>query len=127
MSKRKPTEYREFLREFTDGIERGQLTVHRLSGIYMEPIKKDDTIVMALHTGEGGHGIVIALTHHTATTLLQVLGTAVAAITDGAKEFLDKKEGPASLTVPIEPYEGKAIVRVRVEEGRGLVEPPVPN
>ena len=93
----------------------------------MEPIKKDDTIIMALHTGEDGHGIVIALTHHTATTLLQVLGTAVAEITDDARSFLQEKESPATLTIPIEPYKGKAIVRVRVEEGRGLVEPPVPS
>ena len=117
--------HREFLKWFAD-VKGGELTINRLSGFYVEAIAEDDTIVMFLHTGDTGHGIGVALTYHTAGTLVQALGSAITEIMDDTKKLLQDKDGPAQMTIPIEPYR-KAIVRVRVEGQQGLVEPPQPS
>ncbi|MDE2823369.1 MAG: hypothetical protein OXK79_07670 [Chloroflexota bacterium] len=110
----------DLLRELKESIQSGNtMTVQRLDGLYMHPVAKDNTIVMLLHTGRGGHGMAVALTYHTATTLLQALGTAIVEIS----EARDQMRGSADMTIPIEAYEGTPIVRVRGGKGEGLVKP----
>lgn len=90
----------------------------------MEPIKKDGTVIMALHTGSEGHGIVVALSPHTALTLLHALGAAMVEISDSS----DRLRDGLTLNIELEPYDGEPIVRVRAENPKdGLVPPGLKN